>query len=278
MGYDAFVPCNCYKNGKTVPPPFEEYVVIDEDGLIEMVLPDGLRDAGWDICSKYYLPFDRWMMDACEHEDMRYLFERIANISGMSKFRNLLEERGGEPLFPVLSKYLPRSNGGTLPVESAQDAIKELEELVRLPDFRFLIECESEERLYSAAHGEERWIALFDYRYAFFLGEHGFTIGKKDRSGFVEHEEYTILFRGGKFVQKHLEDDAYLFIEKTTGENYTCRKRLYPQTNDLPVQKEYEFEVQDRSTPVSEYFSYAIDPLLLLLHASLEIGNPIHWT
>lgn len=79
MGLDAFVSCNCYKEGKTSPFPLPE---------LEQYF--GLFDGGWhlkmpnrDYRIEIDLEIDRWMLDdACEHEFMKIASEHLANWSG----------------------------------------------------------------------------------------------------------------------------------------------------------------------------------------------------
>lgn len=66
MGYDAFVVCNCYQNKLTVPPPHEEYVKFDEDGL-NLDIPSKLYDEDNERAHQMYVAFDDWQNKACNH-------------------------------------------------------------------------------------------------------------------------------------------------------------------------------------------------------------------
>lgn len=61
MGLDGYVNCNCVKEGKAKPAPFDiSLLEWTDDGLD---LPDSADD------ETYYL-FREWQEHACEHENM----------------------------------------------------------------------------------------------------------------------------------------------------------------------------------------------------------------
>ena len=120
MGYNAAVYCNCYKQGLATEPPHKEHVTIDEDGSVNIStghITDESKRMEW------WVDFDKWMSTACSHNDMDYVHERLANISGMAAFRWLIKELGGDLRFPVLTKYLPTSNSGWLPKQLSNEAL-----------------------------------------------------------------------------------------------------------------------------------------------------------
>ena len=101
MGYGAFVPCRCYLDGKTKPPPFE--VLEFEDGL------PTLSKAQY--CSENFRAYEGWIESACQHPGMILAEEGIASASGMMSLRETVR-RQGEGAFPSLKEHLPTSNGG----------------------------------------------------------------------------------------------------------------------------------------------------------------------
>ena len=126
MGFGAAVYCNCYKQGLATEPPHEEYVVIDEDGGVN-ISTDHIENEGTRM--EWWLSFDKWAATACSHKDMYYAHERLANISGMGAFRWLVKELGGGLHFPILTKNLPISNCGYLPKQLSNEALKEVMQL-----------------------------------------------------------------------------------------------------------------------------------------------------
>ena len=122
MGYSAFVNCNCYKEGK-----LKENFYLSEN-IIEGA--EGLElDLDWETNEEEHILFSRWKESkACEHEDMEYCYEELANISGMGAFRTICSELGIEE-FPILNTYLPTSNDGYLPAKYAKGLLEELNKM-----------------------------------------------------------------------------------------------------------------------------------------------------
>ena len=144
MGYSAYVPCNCYKEGKVNSrPPYEAFIIEGENGL-ELNLE-------WEGNQTKHSEFWRWRQGTvCEHNNMEYCEEGLANSSGMSGFRSICHKLG-EDNFPILNKYLPRANGGNLPARYASQLLEELNKLSGLDTEEIIIELN--EGNYTAASG-----------------------------------------------------------------------------------------------------------------------------
>lgn len=146
MGLDAFVNCNCYKEGKTKPfpvPELEQFFYVDEEQWLDFHLDfDTYADVIYEIDTLEYQEYDAitfkveaWQVDACQHRNLRLADIRIANWFGIQGFRQTLHEMGSLS-FPTLAE-LPKFNGGFM---TSQKAILALHEL---SIFRDLVDSET---------------------------------------------------------------------------------------------------------------------------------------
>ena len=120
MGYDAYVRCRCWEEGRLKPGPFplEQIEIDDDDDMPSAPVVPGGHDL------ETLIAFDIWVMTCCEHEDMCLVSERIANIAGMGQLRRGLEAAGAA--CATLRSVIPDTNEGR--VEPAVSAVC-LEEL-----------------------------------------------------------------------------------------------------------------------------------------------------
>lgn len=71
MSLGASVVCNCYKEGRTPPPPFPGWMICaDAGGELSLDLP-------WEENKDKHDLFWKWKEHACEHEDMNYAYQRF---------------------------------------------------------------------------------------------------------------------------------------------------------------------------------------------------------
>ena len=116
MGLDATVMCNCFREGKTTPPPFpRDWLEIDEEGYLNLVEEyDSAENWG-----KHYA----WQQSCCQHEGMDFACEHISNWAGYRQFQAALGEVGWQ-YFPVLEEQLPNANGGLTPSAASVKALR----------------------------------------------------------------------------------------------------------------------------------------------------------
>ncbi len=270
MGLDAYVPCNCYKDGKTKPPPFpEDYIFFEEEtGMPELAQPYSEDDEKWNT-------FMDWRLTACEHEDMEIASERIANWGGLRYFQQALDRVGWEH-FPTLRDEIPDYNGGFTPPQASAKALEELkffQEQRKLGSYPFLIDTErgTELREYTEAY---EGIFIMD-------GRHGMFIGfDKDGLFFIKQPEGKSVLRAGKLVfqAKRVEQQIRGSIKKQvvytdldTGKQFVCQTEI-----EFDGRCPRYMHVEQRSIDPSE-FDYIIIPLTKVFKASVEIGNPVYW-
>ena len=103
MGLDAFVACNCLRDGKLSNPlePFTmDDVYRDAEGLLSSRMLDCfLVQLGFEEYMRCYGALDRrfsdWLDKPCEHEGREYLSECVSNWSGIGQFRSIVASLGG---------------------------------------------------------------------------------------------------------------------------------------------------------------------------------------
>ena len=125
MGYSAYVECNCYKEGKTVEPPYKQFMVHDEYGWHLEFEPETFSDEEYQM--KY--EFEEWLLYGCEHKRMEYCEYPVGTLATMNKFIKLIENIGGQEKFPFLIRYLPTYNGDCVPVNMVNGFKRELDYL-----------------------------------------------------------------------------------------------------------------------------------------------------
>jgi hypothetical protein len=93
MGLDAFVSCNCVRDGKARPHPFPERLVFDDSGQPTL---------GGDVSIEHSIAHDRWLAESCEHGGF-LVSVRLGNISMIAHVRELLGDlQGTSSRFPLL--------------------------------------------------------------------------------------------------------------------------------------------------------------------------------
>lgn len=270
MGYDAFVKCNCYKDGNiSSRPPFEEFVREDEEGI--------WLDLDWETNKEKHEAFDSWKCNnPCGHDEMEISSERLANISGMSAFRTIIAELGIER-YPILSEHLPTSNGGHLPIEYV-DAMKlELENMKLEPSSEKLIvlmELTTNQRIQSTNSKYELPFVFTGFnKLNYKILKKGFKIIRNRK--FLGKEFSSEVFISKRFTQKKVADKKYLFTDSSTNKTFTSEINLY---SDKDYNDDFfEFELKETNASIEDEYAYIIEPLLKLIKASLKTGNPIVW-
>ena len=124
MGYNAYVKCNCFSEGKLkTSPPYPELIDEDDEGV--WCISGETND------QKKLEENETWIQNQpCEHEDFKFINLRLSNNSGMNGFRDAL--RTVDPLtIKTISEYLPgpAGNCGKVPAPSAQKFLNEIRAL-----------------------------------------------------------------------------------------------------------------------------------------------------
>jgi hypothetical protein len=285
MGLDASVMCNCFRLGRTSEPPVpREWLHIDNDGYWSLK-PEHDSD---DLWYKVY----EWEQTCCEHPEMEYASEHIANWAGYRLFQQALGRVGWER-FPVLDHELPHSNGGQTEAPMAALALRELDEFRRVGDVGANV-C-----LVDTATGSviQRWIAGYHGR--FILGGRSGLDAGFDESGFFIRDNQTEaeFFRATRFRQTILDPDSdpygpkpslVRFEDLETGRTFECRVavsgkaipwpdgRMQDDKGRYRFDRPAELHVEVRAERSTDY-EYILGPLERVFRASVETGNPVRW-
>ncbi|MBQ2622653.1 MAG: hypothetical protein IJF84_15040 [Thermoguttaceae bacterium] len=274
MGLDAYVPCNCYREGKTkTPPPTQEELCIDEDGFLR---PVHYRDIPYDEIKddeefrKIYDELDDWKWNACDHKYGNYIDERVGNWS-TARYFTWVVRQFPEGSFPLLINLLPANNEGSVPVKDAPEILRELAELrKRLPEIKgfFLVDGMKDQVVYDGSDYLDGNFAWIDKQILGF-----------DKNGLyvLDRETEELLFKAKEVMETVETDDDgkkhTLWTDVSDSENKIV-------VNDDPISKLEDgvvgyLKVEIR--PMSADDVYAIAPLERLFKASIETGNPVFW-
>ncbi|MEO3944315.1 hypothetical protein [Gorillibacterium sp. CAU 1737] len=265
MGLDAYVQCNCVKEGKAKVPPFDSSLLEwTEDGM-------DLSESADDETYHLYL---KWREEACEHEDFYYYYDRVANAWG-SNFLIGAMERLGRADFPLFQTMFNAS----FPTEQAKEALKQLDHWEsRIGELKgiFLLESGSHEEYQKALLGDDRWFYSNGGEYTYRLSNGGFSIVAR------EGQE---LFWSSNFEQEvHISEEIdqrnrvrVRFTDKETGKAHETNHPFSRKTwgvEDLHYPT--SLHVVERELTSTDFHSLGV--LRKLLQASLQTGNPIIWS
>ncbi len=279
MGLDATVRCNCFEEGKLKPGPvpYEDLYIDAEGYLASRKLDEASRKYDHRRFQARYgaleEAFEKWSRNCCEHSYGEYCDEWVSNWTGVREFCDLVEEVGGEKEFPLLSKLLPRANGGTYPAEKAQATLEELDRFINkvtTVDEWVLCAADSDEEIWSSTKG----------------GSSTWMIGPFDRAGMIGGKVFfahaglppveTTYFRQVPIGDPDNNGNQRMKIMcLDTGEESQIFDSLGPE--DEP-KIEREFYVTGKRAPFLFEGKYGTaERIKILLKASLKTGNPIRW-
>lgn len=284
MGLDASVICNCFRDGKTKPPPCPpEWLTIDSEGYVNLKSEYDSEDL-WN-------PLYAWQQSCCEHDGMNYAETHISNWAGYRLFQDALGTIGWEH-FPTLESQLPNNNGGLTPAAESTLAIQEL--------LRF----ENAEQiglktvLVDATTGDLLQEHIPSYSGIFFMsGSNGFDAGLSEDAFFAkDRSSNTELFRAVRFKQFHPDgqpvtghraglvwedlDSGQMFISNAAvgGREVPSPDGRWQDDNGrCNISYASEMRVEQRGREVQQY-DYVVQALRAVFQASVETGNPVRWS
>lgn len=273
MGLDAYVPCNCYREGKTkTPPPTQEELCIDEDGFLR---PVRYRDIPYDEIKddeefrKIYDELDDWKWNACEHKYGNYIDEHVGNWS-TARYFTWVVSQFPEGSFPLLIDLIPACNGGSVPVKDVPEILRELAELrKRLPEIKgfFLVNGMNGRVLYDGSDYLDGNFAWNDKQILGFDKNCLYVLDRKTKEPLFQAKEVMVTVETDDDGKKHT-----LWTDVSDSENKIV-------VNNDPISEPEDgvgyLKVEIR--PMSVDYVYSIDPLERLFKASIETGNPVFW-
>lgn len=273
MGLDAYVQCNCYKEGKAKPfplPDLEKYLGMDGEGVFTLNLEyEGHEEA--------HQMFVEWKATACEHPNMDYVSERISNWSGYRAFQEALAELGWRH-FPALEAELPALNGGSMSAQSAARALQELalfKEMIRQKTNIFLVNTETGEAIFeyiATYFGIFMWAG--DEKLNFGFDKHGFFIAGQHPDSAVRPGQ--IFFQAMRLEQRLIDADEQgrrvEYFNADTEERFICRSVAAGTPDAYPRL----LHVEERRLS-ADNFDYILKALTAVCQASVATGNPVVW-
>lgn len=274
MGLDAYVPCNCLREGKTTEPPVNRAkLYFDEEGFLEMHYPLLMRKT-----KRYQVAniIDIWRESCCQHPNMHYCNEHVGNWSAVRFFQQVVQRHTER--FPSLATIIPATNDGKIDASKAPELLRELDVFCRnVTQFSgiVLLDSKTRETLYHHVEAHEGFICL--------EGPTGFTTRFDQNGLFVQNNETEReVFRSTHCTQTALPNEL---ATSQDGRQYTITPSLLTDVisgrecrinfligNDATIN---EIEITTRNYNEDDFF--AIKPLKSLLNASIEIQNPIYW-
>src|SRR3954469_2757220 len=130
MSLDAFVRCNCIRDGKVKKPhPFPGRLTWDDSGAPSLT---------GDPTEEEWEAHDQWMQDSCEHEGV-LVSEALGNITRIQNVRGFLRGLQGDPgpKFPILLKkvvYDGTHTGDWIPVKQSPALLREVKLVLQSSD------------------------------------------------------------------------------------------------------------------------------------------------
>lgn len=263
MGLDAYVVCNCVKEGKVKPPPFDiSLLEITDEGI------DILESVNDEI----YELYQQWRENACEHEDFYYYQDRVFNVAGGNFFYGIID-RLGQDKFPLLISIGEK----LLSADQAEKALKELdifESGASKLQGIFLVDTVSYVEYGRSLPGEDKWFLSSGGEHIYQLNDRGFCILDRD------HRE---LFHSVAFAQEVLSDEKEGWKHKHARFHDLEMGRIFESSYPLSrktwgIDELYypkSLQVVKRNLKGSD--SRPARVLRSLFEASLQTGNPIIW-
>ncbi|GAA4373364.1 hypothetical protein [Hymenobacter koreensis] len=276
MGYAAIVKCNCYREGKTIPAPHQEYLRVDETGWVyldvdDLNLPKTIRDA-------WFLEFDQWEHAACAHENMEYTYAHLQNSSGMGSFQRFLAEIDAPLRYPLLATYLPNSEAESFPAAYATAGLAEVHRLRLEPTQETNVRLIEEKSGKLIAETCSQEVAVFRFtprgpHYA--LHADGFFLFEDSRRRFFAPRS-NVVFKSMHFVQIQLTSGACLLTDIATDRAYLAPDTLMLPGDETPAGT-LSFRVDVAPVLATTQHAYILNALERVLQASVETSNPVLW-
>lgn len=280
MGLDAYVPCNCYRLGLTTPPPVP--VALDE----ETGQPELVAEGDGKAARAAWRAFEAWRERACAHPRFDEVSERIGNWAGVRRFQEALRALGTEH-FRVLLGEIPDNNGGATPPPAARDALDEIarfrSRVSRLPQVAVLVDEDADRELhtYIAVYGGE------------FLFSGAWRVGVDPDGLFVRDADHEV-FRARRVDQtvdqwRDGRPRWTTLTNRDTGATWAGPTPVPGVTIPWPdgrleddagrVRSSYPARLAVVARPQRpDDYAYILAALERVFRASVETGNPVHWT
>ena len=134
MGLEAWVCCNCVKEGKAPPHPFPELLAFDETG-------EATLKSDREISLQVWTTHDEWYRNSCPHFG-QLIEKRLGNVALIAHVRGFLEDNSPNE-FPLLLErvvYSGTHSGDWIPVRDIPRVMHEVKRLQSLTSDPSIVE------------------------------------------------------------------------------------------------------------------------------------------
>jgi hypothetical protein len=283
MGLGAAVMCNCDQDGKTTSPPFpREWIEVDEEGYLTLTEDHASSANVAKLCV--------WEQSCCDHQDMDYVSESIANWSWYRLFQAALGEIGLDS-FIVPSAELPNTNDGTMQPPSCRQALLELDYFMSwgvIGKKTVLVDSSTDESLYEYVPS---YGGIFIWS-----KDHGINVGLNTSHFFaVDSRTGAVVFCARRFRQfnkdgSRITDRGGAIVWEDLETHVCCNSGIAIPGEQIPwddgsrqgpdgrFRHEYpvELHVEQRLRMVDD-FDEIVQALRIVFSAAVKTGNPVRW-
>lgn len=264
MGYDAFVRCNCYELGKTKPFKYSQFIKTYPECLY-LELPDVLPKTVKESKEKIKELYNEWYCsNPCEHEDMDFCNEWIANVSGMGWLKSCIYWLGGEKEFPALGTQLPDYNDGFMPIKFNNQFRDDLKRFIEKKLTTYYLETKDCNWYIEGNTGNEIDELLCKND----------DIELHSYKGKIRIEKNkNVIFEANKFSVEKINDNKYIYAT----ENNKIEIPIFHMPHIFDKQKKLNFYFEEQNWNMKDEFKFKYNTFIKLLDASDKTGNPICW-
>lgn len=277
MGLDASVKCRCWEDGLCHPPaslaPRLRYN--SETAEVTQSIPTNISIEK--LCA-LDLEYYNWIMDdACVHQRMEIVAERISNWAGLRSFQHALRSLG-EASYPALLREIPNRNGGLTKPADARICLAELDCFCSAGPFGRIVELldgNSSAVLHSRVESYDGWLGTdgatgISHR----LNSDGIFQIEHGRAGVMQHDpDAKILFRSKAFTQALTPTGKISFTDLLSGKQFTCASGIEDASGHRPAL----LKITKRRDVPGRY-ACRVEALRRVFSASIDTGHPVLWS
>jgi hypothetical protein len=203
--------------------------------------------------------------------------EFIASWKGYQQFVDALYELG-EDQFPTILDQLPDGDEGETSAEKAAVMLGELEQFVQQQsnvNQAILVDSEHGGDVSMGSHVMGGVLTMDRVT--------GYDLGFDERGFFVRDrwEHNRELFRAMRIQQNLIHPETLIveYVDLDSGHKFQCNVpfgKPMPGDDGIPRMMLQQFHIEIRATPPSR-FAYIVNPLKVVLEASVASNETIHW-
>ncbi len=277
MRYFVYVCCNCYPQGKTVPPPYEFFVKLGAEGwMLDIPKPDPGDALAVEAYNDAIYEFEEWRETACRHPDMIFRQGVLANHKRFESFKSVLGEIDPDN-YPTLINHLILDYDQPLQPDVTLKALQELQRLKsrKHPYTRTVLRDKHSKKIVDYTYpGITSEIKRFDENMFMVLSDnHFYILEEKETHGSIQK---WVVFKADHFIMIITDKDESVGYIDPNAKSFKIGVRFPVQLEEKPDDTETEYEVIPEDIEVISHFQDLIDGLEGILTASVEMQHPVH--